>query len=182
MLPNKPAPPVIHKTFLEDERVTGTGAGLHTVQITYYKGENEIASRLVQVTQEGNWEDSVKLPTDLEEGDKVTALQYINVGAKSEITEWIFPPKAPTVNQIHAGENVHVEGTAKAGYWLHQKHEQVGGGSDSDTYQANEDGSFRSLNSLLNAKVGDKVLISQSPHEFDDEDKHSKQTIVTVIE
>ncbi|ARM70168.1 hypothetical protein H3009_gp19 [Bacillus phage Harambe] len=128
----------------------------------------------------GNWEDSVNKPTDLVEGDKVTALQYINEASKSDVTEWTFPPLAPTVNEMHMSPPIHVEGEGIPNYWIHMRHNQSGGGGESDTFRVGSDGKFRSINPLLNPNVGDTVIVRQSQSEFDGEEKQSKETIITI--
>lgn len=179
MRPDKPKPPVINPTYLEDGKTTGTGAGLHTVQITYRRGNTELASRLIQVDQMGNWEDTAFAP-DLAEGDKISALQYINEASKSDVVEWTLPPKMPTLNPISAGEGQHLEGTGIPNYYIHYTVKNPDGGGESTDSKVDEEGKWRSLNAINKLDVGATITLTQSKNEFPPEEQHSKKLVYTV--
>lgn len=104
----------------------------------------------------------------------------MNEASKSDVVEWVFPPEQCTIDPVSAGENVHTTGTGIPKYWIHQKHEQVDGGSDLDTFDIGEDGKWRSLNYIPRLNKGDKITVQQSKTEFDDDSKWSKPYTITV--
>ena len=130
------------------------------------------------IVVDSKWE--ITNPTGLEEDDYATVVQ-INKDVKSDEVKRIFPPLAPTVNEIHFIQPIHVEGEGKPNYFIYLKHEQTAG-SESDTFKIKSDGTYRSLNPLLNPSVGDTVRVRQGKTEFEDEDKLSKETVVTIKE
>lgn len=89
-------------------------------------------------------------------------------------------PPVPTIDPVSVGENIHVTGTGIPNYWIHLKHERVIGGGTNDLFQIENDGKFRSLNPLIKVESGDKITISQSQYEFDDEDLWSDNVVYIV--
>jgi hypothetical protein len=61
------------------------------------------------------------------------------------------------------------------------KIEKTGGGGESDVFQVQEDGTWRTLNTINSLSTGDVIKARQSQHEFDPIERQSNEVQIIVL-